>query len=270
MIRVTASALLWLVVASAGLCASECGGPDLPCQVELGAYHVAAPPRHEGDAPRAAVIHFHGAGGSGAAVVGDQALVAPMTVRGYVLLAPTGLTRPGRTGGSWSFGARPPLRDELAFVRAMLADAVPRFHLDRERVLVTGFSVGGSLAWYLACQAPGEFAAFAPVAGGFWRPHPTACAGPVKLLHSHGWRDRTVPLEGRPLRSGLEQGDILEGLQLWRRVNDCSGLRADQFATDARFWRRGWTKCVPDSALELALHPGEHQIPQGWATMALD
>ena len=144
-------------------------------------------------------------------MIGDAALVEPMLARGYVVIAPTGLTRPGRTGGSWSFGTRPPLRDELAFVREVLTDAEARFHIDRGRVLLTGFSVGGSLVWYLACAAPRDFAAFAPVAGGFWQPLPETCAGPVKLLHTHGWRDRTVPLEGRPLRPGLEQGDIFAG-----------------------------------------------------------
>ena len=45
-------------------------------------------------------------------------------------------------------------------------------------------------------RVPGA-AAYAPVAGSFWRPHPDmeACAGPVDLLHTHGWRDKTVPLD---------------------------------------------------------------------------
>ena len=82
----------------------------------------------------------------------------------------------------------------------------------------------------------------------------------------------TVPCHWRGVRCrpGLEQGDIFEGLQLWRRENGCTGLRADVFATDAAFWRRAWTACVPGSALELALHPGDHEVPNGWADMALD
>lgn len=236
----------------------------------LGTYRVAAPPWREGNPPRPVVIHFHGAGQSGALVLKNADLVEPIVARGYVLLAPDGLVPPGRDGGSWSFGARRPLRDELAFVRQMLADAVPLFHLDRARVLVSGFSIGGSLTWYLACQAPEEFAAFAPVAGGFWQPLPTSCAGPVKLFHTHGWRDQTVPLEGRPLRPGLEQGDIFAGLEIWRQANGCTGLKADRFSTDAGWWRRAWDQCAPGTALELALHPGGHEVPREWADMALD
>lgn len=251
--------------------AAECGGPDQPCLVEFGQYHVAAPDRHEGDAARPIVVHFHGAGASGAAVLRDLGgMVEPFIARGYVVVAPNGLVPPGRNGGSWSFGVRPPLRDELAFIRQVLDDVTLRFHGDRSRVLLTGFSIGGSLVWYLACAAPQEFAAYAPLAGGFWRPHPADCAGPVKLLHTHGWRDQTVPLEGRPLRAGLSQGDIFEGLQLWRQKNGCTAIRPDEFRTDGYFWHRTWTTCAPGTALELALFPGEHEMPLQWAPMALD
>ena len=162
------------------------------------------------------------------------------------------------------------MRDELAFVEQVLADAEGRFHIDRARVLLTGFSVGGSLVWYLACQAPGEFAAYAPVAGGFWEPPPTHCAGPVKLLHTHGWRDETVPLEGRQLRPGLAQSDIFAGLKIWRAVNGCAGERPDRLTVDGPFWRRAWTRCTAGSALELILHPGVHEVPDAWPTLALD
>lgn len=273
----SSSARRILTVAALGLLtrahitqAATCGAPELPCNVPLGQYNVVAPAWHEGDGPRPVVVHFHGAGSSGTDVVRDAALVDPIVSRGYVVIAPTGLSRPGRSGGSWSFGNRPSRRDELDFVRQVLDDAVPRFHLDRERVLLTGFSLGGSLVWYLACQAPDEFAAYAPVAGGFWVPQPSSCAGPVKLLHTHGWRDQTVPLEGRPLRPGLAQSDIFAGLALWRSVDGCVGERPDTFDTDGTFWRRTWNDCRLGTTLELALHQGGHEVPEGWPTLALD
>lgn len=174
-------------------------------------------------------------------------------------------------GTGWSFRPEgPQQRDELAFAKQVLDDAAARFAIDRSRVLVSGFSIGGALVWYLACREPGLGAAYAPVAGGFWRPHPTACAGPIDLLQTHGWRDRTVPLEGRPLRGGeLHQGDIFEGLQLWRRVNGCTGVRPDTFETGAVFWRRNWTACESGREISLVLHPSDHDdVPKAWAGMA--
>jgi polyhydroxybutyrate depolymerase len=253
--------------------AEACGGPDAPCMVAMGSYHIALPEdRPTGPIP--AVVHFHGAGGTGAGIIRNHGMVAAFLKRGYAVIAPNGIGREGRHGGFWSFiPGRPKLRDELGFITQVMDDATTRFTLDRDRVLLSGFSIGGSLTWYLACQSPASFAAYAPVAGGFWRPHPVAedCAGPVKLLHTHGWRDSTVPLEGRPIWGGrIHQGDIFQGLQLWRKKNGCNAGRPDRFVTKGTFWRRTWTSCDKDTALELAMHAGAHGVPRGWATMAID
>jgi polyhydroxybutyrate depolymerase len=250
-----------------------CGGEKAPCKVALGSYYIAVP--ETAVLPgrlRPVVLFFHGAGGMGTTVLEPGSYLRPFVDAGYAVIGAHGLTRPGNAfGAGWSFRPQgPQQRDELAFAKEVLADATGRFGLDAKKVLVTGFSIGGSLVWYLACREPGLAAAYAPLAGGFWRPHPTACAGPVDLLQTHGWRDRTVPLEGRPLRGGeLYQGDIFEGLQLWRSVNGCKGLRPDDFSTDAVFWRRTWSACESGRELSLALHPGDHDgVPMEWATMA--
>jgi polyhydroxybutyrate depolymerase len=259
----------------AGFCraAEPCGGSRGSCAVPTGTYDIALPetPPAPGE-KRPAVLFFHGAGGTGATVLQQDSLFRPFLDAGYAVIGANGLMRPGNAFGTgWSFRPEgPQQRDELAFAKEVLADATERFGLDRKRVLVTGFSIGASLTWYLACKEPGLGAAYAPVAGGFWRPHPVSCAGPVDLLQTHGWRDRTVPLEGRPLRGGeLYQGDIFEGLQLWRSVNGCKGLRADAFSTDAIFWRRDWTACDSGRVLSLVLHPADHDaVPMEWGDMA--
>ena len=190
--------------------------------------------------------------------------------RGYVVIVPAGLKRPGQEGEYWSFGGQPPMRDERAFLEQVLADATPCFHLDRSRVFVTGFSMGGGIVWQLACRSPRDFAAFGPIAGGFWHELPTDCAGPVRLLHTHGWRDDAVPMEGWADAADHVQGGIFEGLQVWRRVNGCGEAHADSFAMHGPFWQRSWTGCAPGSALTFALHPGGHEVPNSWANLALD
>ena len=91
------------------------------------------------------------------------------------------------------------------------------------------------------------------------------------MLHTHGWRDGTVPLEGRPLLAGqIYQGDVFAGLQILRELNGCTQLRADKFDTKGKFWRRKWTRCTSGTALEFALHTGGHGVPKGWADMALE
>ncbi len=262
-----------LATAAMFSCAAlACGQRGDPCKVPLGDYYAKAPPVGS-NATRAAIVHFHGGGGDGFAVIEDKATVDPMIARGYVVLAPQGLPRPP-LGNSWSFRSDHDMRrDELAFLREVVADAARRFAIDTSRILVTGHSVGGSLTWYIACRAPMEFAAFAPVAGGFWRPHPETCAGPVKMLHSHGWDDPVVPLEGRKFRRPqftAQQGDIFEGLQLWRKANGCDTQAPSRLERNDRYWTRTWTGCAPGSHLQLVLYPGGHDTPAFWPQLVMD
>ena len=83
--------------------------------------------------------------------------------------------------------------------------------------MASGFSLGGSMVWQLACRMPSRFAGFAPIAGAFWRPLPKGCrAGPTPhLFHIHGTADRTVPLAGRPIRQTFHQGDTFKSIDVW-------------------------------------------------------
>ena len=229
-----------------------CAGAETACEIESGTYHIVLP---DGEGPFPALVFLHGAGGQGES---SAKSFAGLVERGYAVIGPDGVPREGSNRRGWSFHPDwPPRRDEAAFIRDVLDDASATHGIDRERVLIGGFSIGGSMVSYLACQDPDIAAAFVPVAGSFWRPHPPldACAGPVRLFHTHGWRDGTVPIEGRPLRNGtILQGDVFHAMQVWRETNGCDGLKATEFETGETYWRRSWPECR-HGALEFALHP---------------
>lgn len=261
----------------APLSAAACGGPEQRCEVASGSYFAMTPDANlNTDIKPPLLIFFHGGGGWGDRIFKQRAKMAQVFIeRGYVLIAPNGTRRQGsRFGPGWAFGMEGNgRRDELRFTKELIADAEERFDTDPDRILITGYSVGGSNVAYLACREPGLATAYAPVAGGFWRPHPRACNGPVRYLHTHGWRDQTVPLEGRPLgppEAQIQQGDIFEMMQEWRRQNECTKLRPDSFETNGPFWRRIWKECRNGTALEFALHPGGHRIPDAWAHYVLN
>jgi len=249
---------------------ADCGDRNTPCQIKSGSYHIMMPPNAGPKTP--AVIFLHGAGGTGKGSISSKSMRQALHARGYALIGPNGQKREGRFGTGWSFHPDfPERRNEAAFLGDVADHAAATFGIDRSRILLAGFSIGGSMTSYVACDHPESFAAFAPVAGSFWRPHPNACKAPVKVFHTHGWRDKTVPLEGRPLRNGaIKQGDVFHAMDIWRQTNGCTGLRADRFETDARFWKRGWDRCTPGSSLEFILHTGSHGVPKGWSDLALD
>lgn len=263
-------AALMLTLPNVGAAQETCGAEDAACALDGGTYRIEMPENAEGRPP--AVLFLHGFGGSADGTMRQGGMVNGLVDRGYAVIAPNGQAREGGGGLRWDF--RPEegrgSRDDDAFLIAVVEDAVDRHGIDGDRVILGGFSNGAFLVYYLACRSPEAFAAYAPVSGGFWRPHPEDCAGPVRLFHTHGWSDSTVPLEGRPLRGGQwVQGDIFEGLTIWRAANGCDWADPDAYSETGQFMRRRW-ECGPGSALELALFPGGHGVPDGWADMMLD
>ncbi|TNJ43941.1 PHB depolymerase family esterase [Phaeobacter sp. B1627] len=296
--------VIWGVAAALSLTAGAglagCGAEPGACRLPGGTYEIVLPPEQTGAIP--AVMFLHGHGGSGAGVLRMSAMVETLTARGYAVIAPDGAPRPNGPR-SWSFLPELGTRDDFTFLPQVLDDAGRRFDIDVEASVLAGFSSGAFMVNYLACREPDAFAAYLPVSGGFWRPQPATCAGPVRIYHSHGWLDRTVPLEGRVL-GGVTggrrfiQGDIWAGLQLWRETLGC-----DNHTPDA-IWRhqeeqlllRSWScgsgegsetgaggetgeggaesegreEGGSGGALTFELFPGGHMVPPGWADRVLD
>ncbi len=263
---------LWATTATQAFACSE----TTACHVESGEYYIAMPEDAEGPVP--AMVYIHGFGGSGDSVFRNTSMRDAILARGYALIAPSGTKMEGRGGRNWSFHPqRQQGRDEVAFIQSVRGDVIANHNIDPERIMLAGFSIGGSMTSYLACQAPDSFPAYAPIGGSFWRPHPTGCEGDVRLFHTHGWNDGTVPLEGRVIRGrdirdvgAFAQGDVFHAMDIWRQTNDCIHSKADRMTTNGAFWQRGWDRCLPGSALEFALFPGGHSIPQGWSDMVID
>jgi polyhydroxybutyrate depolymerase len=253
----------------ASVAVADCNGAAAPCKLANGTYHIVLPPDATGPVP--AIMLLHGYGGEGVGTIRNTAMVSLMLARGYAVIAPDGQPRDSGAGRSWDFHPdRPATRDETAFLIAVADDAAAKYRIDRDKMLLAGFSIGGSMTSYVACAAPQAFAAYAPVAGSFWRPHPTACAGPVRLLHTHGTADRTVPLLGREIAPGFVQGNVFEAMEIWRDTNGCPSPAPDKTETLGIYEVQHWDHCAPGTQLAFALHDGGHSIPKGWAKMAID
>lgn len=247
----------------------NCGAGG-PCELDNGLYYTALPDKVQG-AP--VVLWLHGYNGRAERAARANGMARTFTKRGFVFVAPQGTPDPGKPKQrDWNVqdGFGEP-RNDVAFLNAVLDDVAARLGTDPDRVLLTGFSRGASMAWDFACAMPQRISALAVAAGGFWEPIPQSCAGPVNLFHTHGFNDRTVPLEGRRVSwEGVQyhQGNILKGLDVWREANDCTGAADINIATGTN-WEKRWTKCQAGS-LRLRLTPGGHGIPKGWSRDVLD
>lgn len=257
-----------LSVMAPALAAQDCGDVDTPCETEQGTYHMALP---DAITPKGIVIHLHGGGGRGRGLLASG-LGRGAVERGYVFVAPDGWHPGARFERNWSVRARGSSfnRDDATFLREVLADVRAKTGTANMPVLLAGFSRGGSMVWDIACDDPEFATAYAPLAGAFWDDLPQSCAAPVMLFHTHGWNDRTVPLEGRSFGGGrVVQGDVWASLKILRETNGCDARQPERNSFDGDLWFRHWSDCKAGE-IELMLHKGGHGAPPGWAERALD
>lgn len=249
-----------LVMGGAGLAgaAAPCS-PESPCEVADGSYLAAAPPNWDGERPLPAVVFFHGWQASAGQVLNNAALIGRLHEAGQLVILPDGRNK------TWAHvGSPSQRRDEIPFIASVLEDAKARFPIDPDRLWVSGFSQGSSMAWDVACYLGGSFTAFAPVAGAFWEPLPEACpGGPVDLRHIHGTADQVVPMAGRPIAGIYRQGDVHEGMAVLRATDQCPSAPS-AVVEDEGLTCEVWRDCESGKELQLCLHGGGHEMPEGW------
>jgi len=187
-------------------------GEDSDCHVGDRIYRISMP---EGvEAPVGAVVWSHGYRGSAAGVMRNGSLRKMVHAQGLALIASEGVN------GSWDLPKGPRTFDsdgeaEFSYFEDVIADAQSRFDIDTTRLISSGFSAGGMMVWNLACARPDLFAGFVPFSGTFWLEPPETCAPDVtSIVHIHGDRDTTVPLDGRAIGQ-TKQGEVSEALAMY-------------------------------------------------------
>jgi polyhydroxybutyrate depolymerase len=111
------------------------------------------------------------------------------------------------------------------------------------------------------------FSGVVPLSGTFWEPLPADCgSSALPIRHVHGTEDPMWPLEGRQFSSTTAQGDVREGVAIWRGQNGCS--EESESYTDGPLACTRWTGC-DGGAVELCMHDGGHVRRGGWAERML-
>lgn len=249
----------------------ECGGVGRPCEINGRQYSVLAP---KGAGPFPAVLFFHGSGGTGDKTIQNIPLVQPFLERGYAFIAPTALEISYRNGPGtgWVWNAAHYEWDDFGFSSDVIEDAVTRFPIDPDRIVVAGHSRGGTFAWYLACSnVDTRFHAFAPVNGTTVRNRPGPCAEAsfgFDVLYTHGYVDAVIPFAG----SGPEAGwpGYLGAVEIIDSVAYLSGCTSIDVVEHGEVVQRTWSDCSGDASVSLIGFNGGHGVPQGWADLMLD
>jgi polyhydroxybutyrate depolymerase len=183
-------------------------------------YLLHVPAERQSGQPLPLLLVFHGAGGDAASMAEHTGLTAPAAARGYAVVYPEGVDR------RWNDGRRTgPVQDDVGFIRLLLDSLRTELPVDPGRIYATGISNGAGLAFRLACELPGTFAAIAPVAGGLATALEERCAAsaPVSLVMFQGTRDPLMPYDGGMV--SLRRGRVVGAPRtaaLFARVDGCA------------------------------------------------
>jgi predicted peptidase len=128
-------------------------------------------------------LHFGVRGGDATGAGGDvvQILIGPALAElGAIIVAPDSVR------GDW----RSPENEKA--VNALLDMVLAHYAIDKNKIAVTGYSMGGAGSWHLAEKFPERFSAAIPVAG---RPPASASGWRLPVLAIHSRDDQVVPFD---------------------------------------------------------------------------
>jgi polyhydroxybutyrate depolymerase len=213
--KMNISIVLLAALACAAPSAARACGETSDCPVDGGTYRIRMP---DTAAPVGAIVFAHGYQGSSAGTMKSAGLKTMAAERGLALIALDA------SGDDWSIPNAPGEstngRDEMAYLDMVVADAVAQFGIDRENIVIAGFSAGGMFTWNALCDRGDAYAGYIPYSGTFWKGPPASCAAGVQnVIHVHGNADRTVPLVGRAIGE-TRQGDVTESFAMYGAGTD--------------------------------------------------
>jgi polyhydroxybutyrate depolymerase len=220
-------------------------------------YQLYVPPAYRGTTAVPVVFDFHGYG-SNALQQMIYGNFEPLAQRNdFLIVAPDGQD----TGSKRHFNltGEKGLQNDIAMVLSLLGHIKATFCVDSTRVYSTGMSDGGGMTSVLACLAPNQFAAFAPVAVQVFRP---GCAGthPIAMVAFHGTADPIVAYNGAKA-DGVDLGSVPTTMAQWAAHDHCDVKYADA-SLGTQVQRRTWTGCDGTSSVVLySIIGGGHTWP---------
>lgn len=224
--------------------------------------------------PHPTIVMLHGGGGGAEQEMQSSGLAHLGPQEGFLAVFPEA------TGGLWNFF--PPgketvqyleffqrhggLPDDVAFLRALVAELVRHEMSDPRRIYLAGRSLGGAMVLRLACVDSGNFAAIGLLISAMPDVTGSDChpQKPVPVLMINGTDDRVLPFRGeRTVR-----GDILWSndrlVTFFNGLNGCAeparpSAQADQHTQNVVIERS--TRCAGGPVVLYRIVGGGHEIP---------
>ena len=152
-------------------------------------------------AKRPLLISCHGMNQDAAYQMGMLDIKSVADTAKFVTVFPEGISK------SWDISGN---RD-INFMLALIDEMVEKYDIDRGRVYLSGFSMGGMFTYHAMNKIADRIAAFAPISG---YPMGGATASPnvrpIPIIHTHGTSDDVVTFS-----------NVQKNLNVWIKHNGC-------------------------------------------------
>ena len=152
-------------------------------------------------AKRPLLISCHGMNQDAAYQMGMLDIQSVADTAKFVTVFPEGISK------SWDITGN---RD-INFILAIIDEMVEKYDIDRGRVYLSGFSMGGMFTYHAMNKIADRIAAFAPISG---YPMGGATASPnvrpIPIIHTHGTSDDVVTFS-----------NVQKNLNVWIKHNGC-------------------------------------------------
>lgn len=186
-------------------------------------YILHVPASYTGATAVPLVLDFHALGGSGSQEQSSSGYQALADKEGFLIAFPNGIDN------AWNIGpccTNSRDVDDLGFAKGMVTAIAKDGCVDPKRVYATGFSMGGGMSHYLACNAADVFAAATPASFDLLVPDEEPCAPsrPISVLTFRGTADTVVPFNGGQGSSGrITFLGAQKSFERWAGIDGCTG-----------------------------------------------
>lgn len=99
---------------------------------------------------------------------------------------------PNGISNSWDISGN----SDIEFMTTIIDTMVSRYNIDRNRVYLSGFSMGGMFTYWAMGKIADKIAAFAPISGYLLGGSSFTSSRPIPIIHTHGTADDVVSFSG--------------------------------------------------------------------------
>jgi polyhydroxybutyrate depolymerase len=223
-------------------------------------YVLHVPSAYGGSKPVPLILDFHFLASSGSIARSISPYLPQTDPEGVIMAFPNGLAGP--SGAAWNFGPCCVAEvDDIAFVKAVVADIKTKACVDAKRVYAVGSSMGGGMAYYVGCRAADQFAAVATAAWDLLQENVADCqpTRAISVLSFRSTGDTLVPYAGGA--SSVVPGMAITFLgakatfQKWAAVDRCTGTASMEDSNGCS----SYAGCKDGVEVELCTKQGGNQ-----------